>query len=507
MATEHELERAREYVLSGHYGLAEDLLTDREDRTAPDDERTLLLRAEIALRRDPVSALELLARVSDLFDSAEGRFGYYLTSGKAYAQSRNFAAAGDMFAAAGAIAADGHPRGAAELAYHQARLQWLRHEYDPDSAALLRAMAAEDPGIRFEAHAVRSWMYAGLGRYSAQLAELVTAIGIADEHFQRCDVRAAGRVLHTLFRLALEVGDTAATAAGERVLARIVWTDDLREERFLVLRALAWDAFLRGQTARAQWLFRDSKEIAPSAAWKVMAHVDRSFVARYSGNQAWATDELFEAHALARTVAWAETHGEERLALAMLAVLFAPVDMAQAQHYVSTSIRLGVDNVDASLGITQDRRAEGYALYAAGRVQQVLGNAAGAKNALDAAYEIFVHAGYDFRAALVADALATLSGDAKWTELARLHAGRFPASAFYAYLCAPPAAEGDALAGLSPLQRQLAAALCEGLDVAQISHRFSRSEFTVRRETNALYERLGVRTLSELRERCEGRAV
>jgi DNA-binding NarL/FixJ family response regulator len=501
MPMEHELERAREYVLTGHYGRAIELLADCEDWEAPFNERALLLRAEIAVRRDPVAALELLARIHDLFVTTEGRFGYYLASGKAYAHSRNPGAAGDMYAAAAAIVADGYEAGAAELSYQLARLQWLNHEYQPESPDLARAIAAEDPGLRCQALAVRAWMYAGLGRYGAQLADLVAAIDVADEHLARCDVRAVGRILHALFRSALELGDVAATAAGERVYDRIAWTDDTREEQFLVVRALAWNAFLCGESAKAQWLFRDSKEVAPSDAWKVMAHVDRSFVARFNGNDAWSADELFEAHALARTVVWSETRGEERQALSMLAILFAPVDMAQAQHYVSTYIRLGFDNIDASLGITQDRRADAFSLYASGRVQQMLGNGASAKRTLEAAYEIFIDAGYDFRAALVAEALADLTQDREWTTRAREHAARFPQSALPGYLASPVAERDGPGAGLSPLHRKLAAALCEGLDAAQLSRRFSRSEFTIRREIQSLYDGLDVRNLSELRRR------
>ncbi len=505
MGTANELGRAREYVLSGNYGLAVDILSDCEDWKAPLNEPALLLRAEIALRRDPVSALELLARVNDLFVTPEGRFGYYLTSGKAYAHSRNLDAAGEMFATAATVVADEYPTGAAELAYQVGRLQWLRHEYDPNSPDLATAIASDDAGLRFEALAIRAWMHAGVGNYRAQLADFIAAIEIADEHLERCDARAVARVLHTLLRVALELGDTDAADLGERLFERIVWTDDLSEEHFLLLRALGWDAFLRGQSARAQWLFRDSKEVAPSNAWKVMAHVDRAAVARLNRNDAWAIDEVFEAHAMARSVAWSETHGEERQSLAMLAVLFASVDMSQAQHYVSTSIRIGVDNVDASLAITQDRRADGFALYASGRVQQVLGNTSGAKKALEASYKIFVDAEYHFRAALVAEALGELTQDKQWTARAIEHAARFPQSALYTYLATPAKPESAATITLNPFRRQLAAALCEGLDPADLSHRFSRSEFTIRRETKAVFDTFGVRNLSGLRECFEER--
>lgn len=503
MVNEDELERAREYVRTGHYGRAADLLAACEDWPSPLNERAMLLRAEIALRRDPVSSLELLARIHDLFQTPEGRFGYFLASGKAYALSRNLDAAEDMFASGAAIVAEGYSQGAAEIAYQRGRMQWMRREYDPQSKNLAEAIASDDPGLRFEALAVRSWMHAGLAQYREQLADLVSALAVAEADFDRCDTRAVGRVLHALFRLALELGNVPAIEAGERVNERIAWTSDLREEHFLVLRALAWDAFLRGQSARAQWLFRDSKEVAPSDAWKVMAHVDRAHVARINRNDAWATDELFEAHSLARGVAWADTRGEERQALVMLALLFAPLDMAQAQHYVSTYIRLGTESVDASIGISHDRRAEGYSLYASGRVQQVLGNTASAKKALEAAYDIFVEAEHHFRAALVAQSLGELTHESEWVSRATQHAANFPQSALYQYFNSPQKSNGALANGLSPLHRQLALALCEGLDVSQLSRRFSRSEFTLKREIQSLYDTLGVQTRTALRSYFE----
>ena len=121
---------------------------------------------------------------------------------------------------------------------------------------------------------------------------------------------------------------------------------------------------MRGDSARAQWLFRDAKEVAPSDAWRVWSHVDRAYVAQMNHNEAWARDELMQAQAQARSVVWAATTGEERQALVMLAVQFATVDMGQAQRYVSTYRRLGKDSVDPTLALAHDKRIAGFAQYA-----------------------------------------------------------------------------------------------------------------------------------------------
>ncbi len=170
------------------------------------------------------------------------------------------------------------------------------------------------------------------------------------------------------------MGDNEAVDDARESYESIDWPKELADAQFLCLRALAWDAFMRGDSARAQWLFRDAKEVAPSDAWRVWSHVDRAYVARMNHNEPWARDELMQAQAQARTVVWAATNDEERQALVMLAVQFAPVDMGQAQRYVSTYTRLGKDSVDPTLAISYDPGMAGYAHYASGSVNQVLGN-------------------------------------------------------------------------------------------------------------------------------------
>lgn len=278
--------------------------------------------------------------------------------------------------------------------------------------------------------------------------------------------------------------------------------------QFQCVRTHAWDAFLRGDSARAQWLFRDSKAMAPNDAWRVWAHVDRAYVARMNGNEAWAIEELAQAEELARGVVWSQTVDEERIVLVTLAALLASSDRARAQRYVSTYVRLGTQNVDPSLAIAHDPRVEGFQQYALGRVHEVLGNAEAASAAYEAAYQIFSRAQHHFRAALAALGLSEVTASPQWIERARDHAAHYPNSAFNAYLSRsierPEAGWNGAL---TPFQRQLALALCSGLEMPALSQRFSRSEATMRREVRSLYERLSVHSRRQLRELLEAKGA
>jgi tetratricopeptide (TPR) repeat protein len=507
MHEQQRLDEARELLRTGWYEAASARLEGCEDWAVPLRETAMAVKAEIALRHDPIAALEMLARVNDLFTTAQGRYTYHVISGKAYANARNFDSAAQMFDRAEEHAG-GEARRAAEIAHHRARLRYLSGEFEPDHHDFSVALGHPEPGARLMTLIVRSWMHGGLGEYAEQVADLRAAVALAREHPQAMDLYSLGRALHSLLRLAVEIGDVQAIRDAEALFESIEWTPDLCDAQFLSLRALAWGAFLRGETARAQWLFRDSMAVAPNDAWRVTAHVDRAYVARIGGNEAWALDEIAHAAELARQIVWAATVDEERQALVTLAVLLAPVDMGQAQRYVSTYMRLGTQSVDPSLAIAHDRRAEGFAQYAWGRVHQVLGNTPSSTSAYETAYRIFSEAGHHFRAALAAVGMSEVTGLPLWRERAREHASHYPQSAFYRYLQEaierPAAPEVD---GLTPLRVQLAVALCNGFDAAELSQRFSRSEFTIKREIRGLYEALGVKSRAALRDALRERGI
>ncbi|HTZ54203.1 MAG TPA: hypothetical protein VMB20_04005 [Candidatus Acidoferrum sp.] len=507
MTPKQQLNEARDLLRTGRYEAALARLVEYEGWPSPQMEQAHLLRAEVLLYRDPVDALEALARSSDVLRNDDVRFDYFLLSGRAYANSRNFDGAAEMFALAEGASGNAPARHAA-LAYQRARLRYFQADLNPDDPNFAVALTSPDPTIRLSALIWRSWMHSGLNNYRAQIADLRSALAIAREHPAEVELFAVARGVHALLRAASELADHEAVDDARDVFESLEWSPELAEEQFLCLRALAWDAFLRGDSARAQWLYRDAKEVAPSDAWRVMSHVDRGYVARMNHNEAWARDELMQAQAQARSVVWAATKGEERQALVMLAVQFATVDMGQAQRYVSTYTRMGKDSVDPTLAIAHDKRMTGYTYYASGCVNQVLGNTESATVAFETAYKIFDESEYHFRAALAAQGLAEVTGASIWVERARQHAGAFPKSAFYKYLTDRISKKTTPwIEGLSPMQRQLALSLCEGLDNQQLSKRFSRSEFTIKREVQALYDLFNVRSRNALRSVLEERGV
>lgn len=504
---QQQLDEARELLRTGRYEAALACLAGFEGWPSPQHERAHLLRAEILIYRDPVDALEALARSSDVLRTDESRFQYYVLSGRAYTGIRNFDGAAEMFTRAESVA-ESDPSLLATIAQQRARLRCMQGDFDPNDPNFAVALTHPDPGSRILTHTWRAWVHAGLGNYRAQITEFRAALALAREHPEAVDYLVLARALHALIRTASELCDQEAAEDARSLYESLQWPAELAEEQFLNLRAIAWDAFMRGDSARAQWLFRDSKEVAPSDAWRVWSHVDRAYVARMNRNEAWARDELMQAQAIARSVSWAATTGEERQALVTLAVLFAPVDMGQAQRYVSSYMRIGKDSVDPTLAIVHDRRAVGGTQYASGCVNQVLGNRESAIAAFEVTYKIFDEAEHHFRAALAAQGLAEITGAAVWIERARTHAGAFPKSAFSRFMTERISRPTTPwIEGLTPMQRQLALSVCEGLDTTQLSRRFSRSEFTIKREVQTLYDLFNVRSRNDLRDKLEERGV
>jgi DNA-binding CsgD family transcriptional regulator len=503
------LERAREADLRARREDALELLAGCAEWPAPFGEQALLLRAEILAARDAIAALQELAANADAFTSPDGKVGYLIASARAYMRARNFDTAEAMLESAEKALSGASEGRKNEIAYARARLSWNRREYDPQNENLALAMRSVDPALSFNALNLRAWMHIGLEDYRAAMRDFVECMHVYQKHGYRCGLANVAMTLQPMLGFGWELLDSEVEREAEAAFDTIEWTAEIAVYRFLCLRGLAWYAFLRGDSARAQWLFKDSKDVAPSLAWKVMAHVDRAYVARLNRNEAWAAEELHEAHAIARSLDWHATRDEERAALITLAVLFAPIDLGHAQRYVSTYIELGAHGLNPANEASHDpRRNTAHQKYAAGRVQAMLGNTDLAVRSLQEAYEIFAAIDHDFRAAMVADALHDLTHDARWLETGRVHAAKFPRCAFAERLNNRQArAPGAEVQGLTPTQRQIAIAHCQGLDNDELSRRFSRSTFTIEKQLEGIYAAFGVRSRAGLRDEMHRRGL
>ena len=504
---EHRLRDARVAQRSAHYDAALDLLDGCEDWPDELAEHAVVIKAETIGRRDPSAALEYLASVDDLCFSPTARFERDLQYGMLYAGVRDYSSAESRYADARALAAvvaDGR----STMAYHDVRMRWLRRECDPAAPEVALALAHPDPSIASAAYAYRAWFHAANHDYAAHVADLTTAVSYATARTSEpVDVTTLAVSIHALAQVAFETANGAAVAAARAAADALAWTSDVQVQHFSTVRAFGWDAFMRGNPGQAQWAFKEARALAPSTAWRIMGHVDRAYVARTSGNEFWALEELAQADALAFEMPWESCYGEERQVLVQLAVLHAPGDAARAQRYATTYSRIGTENVNPVLALNSDRRAVAHARYAQGRIDQTLGRRSAAVAALRESFEIFEAAAFHYRSVLVATALAELTSDERWQGAALAHAAHYPNCPLASTAEHCVEREHAMPEQLSPVQRQIARALWNGAEAAGLSKRFSRSIYRIERQIEAVYAAFGVGSRAALRDEAERRGL
>ena len=501
------LRLARAAQRSAQYDAALELLEGCEDWDEARAERGALLKAETLGRRDPTQALGYLTSVDDLFFTDAGRFGRDLEYGRLYAAVRDFGSAESRYADARRLAGRVE-HGTATMAYHDVRMRWLRRECDPHAPEVALALAHPDPSIACAAYAYRAWLHAGNQDYRAHLDDLIRAVWYATAGGDEpVDVSVLATSVHALAQVAFETADAAGIAAARSASDALAWTPDVRAHQFSTIRVFGWDAFMRGNAGQAQWAFKEARAIAPTTTWRIMGHLDRAYVARMSGNEFWALEELAQADALAFEVPWESSFGEERQVLVTLAVLHAPGDAARAQRYATMYSRLGTENVNPVFALNGDRRALAHARYAQGRIEQTLGRRDAAIAAVREAFEIFESASFHYRAVLAATALAELTGEHRWRDAALRHAARYPGCPLASSAERAVTLERAMPQQLSPVQRQLARALWNGADAADLSRRFSRSIFRIERMTEMVYAAFGVASRAELHDEARRRGL
>jgi DNA-binding CsgD family transcriptional regulator len=497
---------ARFALLAAQYDAALSLLDGCEDWPAPQAERAALVKAEVLGRRDPIRALEYLAGVEDLFTSVEGRFGRDIAVGWGLSRVRDLDGGEARYAAARKLAT-AVPAGEQTLAYHAIRVRWLRRDCDLAAPEFALALAHPDPNVVAGTYYMRGWFHAAAGDLHRQVADCRTVLAVEPSSAEPIDVSVLAKAIHTLTLVAFEIADADGVAAARVAAEALAWTPDVHVERFNALRFFGWDAFMRGESGRAQWSFKDARTVAPSVPWRILACLDRAYVARIAGNTVWSLDELAEADRLARDVRWEMSVGEERQVLPVLATLYAPVDAVRAQRYAGIYGSIGAADFDPMLGMAKDPRAIAFAQYAQGLIELALGRRDTGVPSLVAAYQKFEAAGYHFRATLAAATLYEVTGEQKWRAASVAHASRYPNCPLATIADDAVAREEAMPRTLSPLQRQIARALWSGAELMELSRRFSRSLYTIERQVADVYAAFEVRSRGELLEVAQTRGL
>jgi len=480
--------KARKLMRSGEFDRCIELLDQ-----LPQDISIVFLRARVLLRQGRhADAIDILSPVREHANPLQ-QPELQMLLGAAHAYKGELLPARDYLAASAEGMSEFDPL-RFELAYHSGLTAWALHDTDvavTHATTLESSTEATHKGL---GTLLRAWLEIREQRVKSGAKLMLQAL----DHFERSSTRDDFYIARTLFSLAAICRDAALPAVTRRlrhIVARARWTPNLTLDHFQLTRCLGWIDALEGNELAAFRSFKQSARLAPSTTWKIVTLLDRAKLARSSGEEAFAQDQLHEAHALASEVRWSETHNEERYALLILAELFASTEPKIATAYLEKFRSL--PPVDANLAYASDRRVKAFAAYSAGIAYNQLGNGASALAALTDAWETFEQYSYGWRSASAAAAIYELTGARTWLTRAQHAIAPWPNS-WIARKIAKLDAEKLPTARLTSTQRRVFDALLAGDSTKEIASRLGRSPNTIRNHIAAVFIAFRVKSRAQL---------
>jgi DNA-binding CsgD family transcriptional regulator len=502
------LEQAQERYRTANLSDAARILDEAMDGQAKIPDEAIILRSRLYLREKPSLAVAFLTDVLPRLHVETSQAEALLVLGAAYARVSDFRDAKSKFDLADRkLTGDSSPveQVRAELAYQRAAALWMQRKIAEAERELAPALDARLRGSYIEALTLRGALYAAREKYESQAGVLLEALRSVTS-VEPVNVYHWAHVTAQLSYLSRELPNQSIRNVAFEQVDRVPWTADLGAMEFNALKAVGWRRALEGDYINAFRYLKRASSRAPTAAWRVMASCDRAYLAASLGEPRWAEQERDDAANLAEQVEWRAINSEERIALLLLAELYAPHDGALAMSYVARFQETG-DRFSAVLSSNGDRRVEAMVAYSLGFVHQHLDEPVDAEASYKESFEIYADLGYEWRAARAAVGLAQVARDSEgWLKTARAKLRHYPMSWLMTQLNAlegdvgvsflpeqrKQSAETKGLEDLTPAQREVYDLLLKGISTREIAEQLERSEFTVRNHIKAVFKKLGV---------------
>jgi DNA-binding CsgD family transcriptional regulator/tetratricopeptide (TPR) repeat protein len=436
-------------------GLLSDVSTVSEDQRA---ERDVTLGAALGYTRDYVAGLRLIDRALENLLPGDKLFD------------------------------DAH--------YYKSAIAWMQHNHVEAQELVDIQLRSNDANNRARAHIMQSWITLRRGDVRQQAAELQRALDeleaadSPDEYFR-------ANALNTLALLCRELPLADVADRVRHVYETMPWTSGLALERFQITRYLAGLDELSGNHLAAFREFKQAARFAPSEHWSVLCSLDRARLAKNTGESAFASEQLHEAHEIAQRVSWSEVAGEERAALTVLAELFADENPAISEQYLARFRTLG-SSISPILSYGTDPRVRGFQAYSQGMAWLRLGDTRQGEASLGEAWAIFEEYDYGWRAALCAVALFEATGDRRWMERAAVKIQPWPNSWIAKRVSSAKAPTVVQIENVTPAKREVLELVKDGRRNADIAKRLGRSPNTVRNQMSQLFQLFDVKNRTEL---------
>jgi DNA-binding CsgD family transcriptional regulator/tetratricopeptide (TPR) repeat protein len=473
----------------------------------PIREAALVLKARVLTRTGrPTEAIALLAAELAEFTDPLNRLEGDSQLALAQAGLNDFANAEATLAGMDRDAYSGAPVAVrSELEYVSALVAWMKGDLSR-AEMVLRQAEDQSPLAAGKRVMLHSWIASKREHYAEQVRLMLEGVEIA-RLAETADVGLLAVAARVVCGMAREISQPGLTRSARELYDSIAWTDDLGVEHFNAARTLGWALALQGTDnyIDSLRLLHRATAISPTPAWKVWGLLDRAAMKRYAGERSSSSADLYEALELIKEVRWGETLDEERTGLLYAAELLAPVDLSDASALLAQYGQIS-EAFSPRVAIRGDRRLDAGRAYSTGVVQQAMGDNRKARQFFESAYTVYDEIGYRWRAARTALHLYGVSQDAKWHESARRQIRDYPQSWIASDIREAASGVGDdGWNRLTPRQREVFNALCEGMTAKRIADRLQCSPNTVRNHIHWIYQAFRVESqpalITEARKR------
>ncbi len=493
------LHEAREAWLGGEWERSAALLEGfvpptREQRV---DAALLLARATLRVGQ-PARALAALDGAAELVDKPDERVTALMLRGAALVA---LGRAGDgLPLLADAVAdAGAHASVRAQAGYELARAYWSLGRLDDAERALdlhVPADAGIDSARGLELY---GWIEVRRERYPIASRHFLDALDLLKRSPHR-DASMHASLLYALVSIALDTLDLKLFARVRRDIDASTWSPGLQPRWAALRRMRATVELLDGNPGEAWRLADEALFQSAAGSQRVAALVTAAQVARAAGETFTPDRLVHKAAGIAANVDWGALDREGRGVLLEVIRQVVEVDREVAAGLLALYDEL--PPARTPLDAFEDDRGGG-ALERAARaaVARAQGRRTEALVDLRAALAVWQDVGNRYAEARALLLLLELEADDEALQRADNLTRVVPRSWLRRrYESLAERARGPEQ--LSPAERRVMYAICEGRSTAEIAERFGRSKNTIRNQTRRVYEVMAVRTRSALVSKC-----
>ncbi len=503
--------RARDAWFAGDdRGTLAILADDAPQRSRADRVEAGFLGARAHLRSgDGEAALAALKAIERELDEGDERLLHRVLAGAATYRSGSVEKGlGMLREAATGPDDDGHEPVRSEAAYELARALWSERNLDEAERVLDDAVDEATDVIHARILALIGEIEVTRERYPIAARHFSDALG-ALKRATHADAALHASLLRSLTTIARETLDLRLARRLRRDVDAMAWTQPLASARFHVTENLAWIAMLEGDLTEAWRLFDENLVAAPDDMFGVRARAGLSALLRIAGDRFGPSRNLERLRALMNRATWDSADNEGRMILleaAMEATRLQAHDPKGARGYLETAsdaLAHYSRTTKRSASVAQeDRRLEAVAVHTEGLLVAARNDLRTATHQLERASRLWRDLGYRMREAQAALDLFTTTSDERHLDAAESATRMIPDSWLRRDLDALRHGAANRARHLTPAERRVMFAICEGKTSKQIAEEFGRSENTIRNQTKRVFSTMHVNTRASLVAEC-----